>query len=71
MTNFDTWEETDAALRAIKKIILLLHETRPSEKSKDEALKKVFEDELKEIRKFAISVHERRIRLNLERNRNV
>jgi hypothetical protein len=64
--NYDTWEKTDAALRAINKLFCLLHDNKPAKSSPEEA---IWEAELKEVRQWAISVHERRINLNIATNK--
>lgn len=65
--NFDTWEQTDAAIRVIRAAFILLD---PSAPKKDTPEAKVREAELQELRKFAISVHHRRIALNIHGIKN-
>lgn len=60
MDKYDTWDETEAALRAINKLFIYLHDTKPKKDSPEE---KVWEAELKEVRKWAISVGDRRIQI--------
>lgn len=64
--NFETWEETEAALRVIHKLFIQLHDAKPKKDSPDE---KLWEEELKEVRKWAINVNNRRVALNIERQR--
>jgi len=66
--NFDTWEETEAALRVIHKLFIQLHDAKPKKDSPDE---KLWEEELKEVRKWAIIVNNRRVLLNIERQRKL
>lgn len=65
MKNYDTWEKTEAAGRALYRIMHLLHEIKP-EKCELEELQR-WEAELKEVRAWAVSIHNRRIALNMER----
>lgn len=55
---YDTFEATDSALRAINKLFFLLHEQKPAKGSPEE---QAWEAELKEVRRWAIDVHYRRI----------
>lgn len=64
----DTWEATEAALSAAKKLLIHLHNNKPPEtKKKDSPEELFFEDELKEVRKWCVSIHERRIQVNIKR----
>jgi hypothetical protein len=63
----DSWAATDAALRAINKLFILLHNTKPKETPKrDSPAEKAWEEELKEVRKWAISLNYRRVQLNID-----
>lgn len=63
---YDTWEATEAALRAAKKLLIFLHDNKPQEtKKKDSPAELAFEEELKAVRKWCISIHDRRIELNV------
>ena len=58
----DSWAATEAALRAINKLFILLHNAKPKETPKrDSPAEKAWEEELKEVRKWAISLNYRRI----------
>lgn len=63
---YDTWESTEAALRAINKAFMLLHDNKPKKDSPEEA---VWEEELKEVRKWAVSVNYRRIYITQRKNK--
>ena len=58
---YDTWEQTESALRAINKLVLLMCDKKPKKDSPEE---KVWEAEMVEVRKWVISVHYRRIVIN-------
>lgn len=64
MINYDTWEDTDAALRAVRQLFIYLHDNKPK---KDTPGEKLWEAELVEVRKWAITIHERRIQLLLRK----
>ena len=63
----DTWEATNSSLRAINKLFVLLHDSKPKKDSPEE---KVWEAELKEVRAWAISVHYRRIAILLKERKD-
>jgi hypothetical protein len=61
----DTWEATEAALRAAKKLLIFLHDNKPPEtKKKDSPAELAFEEELKEVRKWCVTLNYRRIFIN-------
>ena len=64
MTNkYDKWEDTEAALSAANKLIISLHnESNASNKVK-------IESELKEVRKWCVEIHNRRIEINLRKEK--
>ena len=61
MDPYDTWEQTEAAMSAIDKTVKLMCELKPKKDSPNE---KVWEAEMKEVRKWIVSVHYRRIAIN-------
>ena len=56
---YDKWEDTDAALSAARKLIIRLH-NETGDKAQIEA-------ELKEVRKWCIEMHNRRIAINIRK----
>ena len=64
MTNkYDKWEDTESALSAANKLIISLHnESNTSNKAK-------IESELKEVRKWCVEIHNRRIEINLRKEK--
>jgi len=65
MNNYDTWENTESALRAVTKLFIYLHDTKPK---KDSPAETAWEAELKEVRKWAVSIGARRIALVMSKN---
>ena len=63
---YDTWEKTESALAVIKRAVFLMCELRPKGGTPEE---KVWEDEMRELRKWIIHVHERRILLNMGKSK--
>ena len=61
------WEWTEAAVRVIKKCIRMMYENEPDKK--DVANRIPWEQEMHELRRWAISVHNRRINVNMKRLR--
>ena len=59
------WEWTQAALRVINKSILMMYENEPDKK--DIVNRVPWEQEMHELRKWAISIHNRRIQVNMKR----
>lgn len=64
MNNYDSWDNTDSALSAVFKLMYYMHENKPLKGSVEEVR---WESELKEIRKWCISIHVRRIALNMQK----
>lgn len=58
---YDKWEDTEAALTAARKLIVLLC-NESGEKAKVEA-------ELKEVRKWCVEIHNRRIAINIRKSK--
>lgn len=61
---YDTWEETEAALKVVYRLVYQMHETKPSKGSAEEVL---WEQEMREIRKWAIHLNYRRININIRK----
>ena len=60
---YDKWEDTEAALAAASKLLILLHnESNTSNKAKIEV-------ELKEVRKWCVELHNRRIAINIRKEK--
>ena len=59
-SSHDTWEKTEAALSVIKRLIIDMHNSKPDKNTKEELL---WEMQLSEIRRWAVTVHYRRIEL--------
>lgn len=57
------WEWTDIALRAIRKTIAMMYDNEPDKKDSTNRL--MWEQEMREIRKWAVDVHNRRIKCNI------
>jgi hypothetical protein len=62
---YDTWEKTTAAGVCVDKAFEYLHTTRPDKKA-PEADKAAWELIHREAVKWSVSIHERRIELNLK-----
>lgn len=58
---FDKWEDTEAALSAAQRLLILLH-NEPDGITKDE-----LKAELKEVRAWCVQIHNRRIALNMRK----
>ena len=58
----DSWEQTNDALRAVSKLFVYLHNTKPPKDSPEET---IWERELVEVRKWANKIHDRRIKINM------
>ena len=61
---YDTWKNTEIALKAVYRLIHLMCDIKPSSKTSPVEYK-AWDDEMKEIRKWCVNVHERRIELNI------
>jgi hypothetical protein len=59
---YDTWERTEHALKVIHRTVHLMCELRPKSGTPEE---KIWEAEMRELRKWIVQVHERRIALNI------
>ena len=68
MNTYDTWEQTDSALSVIHKTVHMMCDLKPKSGTAEE---KAWENEMKELRKWAILVHERRIAINVKRLKEI
>lgn len=64
-THITEWEWTIIALRAIRKTIAMMYDNEPDKK--DSVNRLSWEQEMREIRKWAIDVHNRRITCNIHK----
>jgi hypothetical protein len=62
---FDTLAATDAALEAIFKLVYVYCEVKPPKTRPKELA--IWEAEMKEVRKWAVQIHDRRIELNIRK----
>lgn len=60
---YDTWERTERALAVIYRAVHVMCEIRPKSGTPEE---KVWDAEMRELRKWIVQVHERRIALNIK-----
>lgn len=63
----DTWELTEDALRAVFKLMYYQHEIKPE---KNSPKREIWEREMVEARRWANSIHLRRIKLNQDLQRS-
>ena len=61
---YDTWENVQFGLKAVKRLTHALCEIKPSKEQKDALA--LWEKEMNEVRKWAISLHYRGIYLNIK-----
>lgn len=62
---YDSWEKTELALKAQKRLVHVMCEIKPS--SKDLLATAAWDAEMREVRKWIGSVHDRRISLNIKK----
>lgn len=63
---FDTWEATNSGLSVLRKATNLMCEQKPSQKEEPQ-LYKIWEDEMKELRRMCVTMGYRRIAINQSR----
>ena len=68
---YDTWEATDAALFSLNAMIIMLCDIKPNEKTAKPAEILLWNARMKEVRKWCVQVHERRIQLNVKRTHDI
>jgi hypothetical protein len=64
---YDTWEATDDALFSLNLIITMMCDIKPNEKTSKPAEIKLWNARMREVRKWGVQIHERRIQLNVKR----
>lgn len=65
--DMDTWDRTEAALRAVRRLMWHLHDAKPPKE--DRTATAAWEAEAQEARHWAVQIHNRRIDLNIQRQR--
>ncbi len=65
------WEWTEAALRVVNTALNVMHDKEPDKKDAKQAHNRLlWEQEMHELRRWAISIHNRRIADNVKRLKN-